>query len=652
MTFCLSLTCSAIASNHLFGPDGGTFGRSNKCDWTLPDPERILSSIHARIMCQGGTFFLLDESTNGTFLAGEANPIGRGRSIAVSHGMTFVAGRYEIETQLVRIDEPAQTPIEASPSAYPAALPHVGAAGQSLNPLTEPRLGANRDTIGVPLPGRQSLDPLDYLGGDPVPDHAATSAPGQPLHPEQVPAEFGPGPAAQSPLPHGMAPQAMSPMPDSSGVTTSLQARANSAAPLGQGVRPMPTSDLGSSGGPVIPDVSDFAAPSPQAADNRSVPTPSPAATKASSGTGDVIPEDFLSDLMKRPSENGQSAPKIAGPIIPNEFEPTGTQKAATSAPVPADLSGRSSAANVGKANGSSQAPAGLSPALKADEVEIRPPLPTASGAVPVPKPPSGVDHMEALKARREKRVAALEQKAKIAQRPPSSELAGRPKNPDPLEPPSRSAALPTSPSPDAKNTQLVAALLKGLGFPDASVPADKQEDLMSDVGAMARELAEGMVTLLSARKMVKSEFRMDETQIQPEENNPYKLFKVGELALDEMLLTRTGGFLSPEDATKAAFQDIQGHTIVMMTAMQRALKILFERVSPEALADEGEADGGLRIRGLGARKGKWEAATQNYQKMSGNFEPVIRQIIMEAFAQVQEEQARRTSKEFWEKRK
>lgn len=157
---------------------------------------------------------------------------------------------------------------------------------------------------------------------------------------------------------------------------------------------------------------------------------------------------------------------------------------------------------------------------------------------------------------------------------------------------------------------------------------------------------------LLSARRMVKTEFRMDETQVQPEENNPFKHFKMAELALDELFLTRSGGFQAPAEAAGSAFEDVKQHVILTMAAMQRAVRLLMERLGPQTIERESEDDGALRIRGLGARKGKWEAYTETHARMSGNLDSVAKQIIAEAFAQVQEEQARRVASQYWESKK
>src|SRR5690242_21061747 len=54
-----------------YGParDDFEIGRQGG-DWTLPDPERIVSSRHCRIAYQDGGYWLHDLSRNGTFVNG------------------------------------------------------------------------------------------------------------------------------------------------------------------------------------------------------------------------------------------------------------------------------------------------------------------------------------------------------------------------------------------------------------------------------------------------------------------------------------------------------------------------------------------------------------------------------------------------------
>jgi len=231
----------------------------------------------------------------------------------------------------------------------------------------------------------------------------------------------------------------------------------------------------------------------------------------------------------------------------------------------------------------------------------------------------------------------------------PGGNYSGRDSGMEFAQPEPLRTADPASPVSEA---ELLEILFNGMGFSEVRMDSDRQRQVAGEVGSMVRAISEGLVQLLVARNMLKIEFRMDETQVSAEENNPFKYFKIPELALDELFITRSGGFQSPEDAVSSAFSDIQHHVMLSTAAMQRALTLLFNRMSPDAISREAEDEGGLRIRGLGTRKGKWETFIETHSRMSGNIDEIARQIIADAFAQVQEEQARRVSSDHWGKNK
>ncbi len=663
MTVTLTLSCQQTGTSHTFGPEGGTLGRSQRCDWVLPDGERILSSIHARVICQGGVYYLVDESTNGTFLAGVETPIGRGQSVQIGQTTNFQIGRYLITAHL-KAAEPAPAP--PPPPPLTATQTHQSPPHTQRPPSSriDAQLSPNSDTSGAAVRTKQSLDPLDYLSGGltklsqpqarPIASRAGYSpAPGATADPMAYLDRTGDQPAPSAPQ-----------NPEFEHPATSLPPQVEPVrAPV---AAPAPASPVYSEPQTSLPAGRPQAGQTPYSQAPNALPHKPQSAEPAPAQ--EVIPVDFLDQLMG--GDLAAAAPSRA---------PT-TPSPATQAPPPPPT------------NAVLNGDQGLSPALKADHIEILTPQsakePQPDRPVPAMTPraaPTGgadpIDHLAALKARRERRLAELDEKAKLSApgvRPPARPAANPPTPPLPTPPIGRSQTPPTgpvasqagatatasapqrpappptpsSPSFPKDDEQLTHAFLVGLGFPDAKVGAEKRAALMEEAGGMIRELAQGMVVLLSARKMLKSEFRMDETQIAPEENNPFKHFKVGELAIDEMLLTKSGGFQKPDQATRQAFQDLQAHTMITMAAMQRAMRIMFERLSPDMLAEDDEDAGGLRIRGLGAKKGKWETAKQNYSRIRSDFDGVMRQIIMEAFAQTEEEQARRQSRDYWENRK
>ncbi|WP_062261203.1 type VI secretion system-associated FHA domain protein TagH [Endozoicomonas arenosclerae] len=83
-----------------FSMAGGSIGRSDSNNWVLPDIERIVSSMHAQIVFQESNYFLLDQSTNGTFLNGSEKAIGKGQQIQLNDGDVISMGHYQLKAVL------------------------------------------------------------------------------------------------------------------------------------------------------------------------------------------------------------------------------------------------------------------------------------------------------------------------------------------------------------------------------------------------------------------------------------------------------------------------------------------------------------------------------------------------------------------------
>lgn len=82
-------------SSHTFPEAGGTLGRGSNNLWVLDDPNKYMSSVHAKIACVAEQYFLTDLSTNGTFLNGAAEPIGNGNQVGLNDGDRFTISDYE-----------------------------------------------------------------------------------------------------------------------------------------------------------------------------------------------------------------------------------------------------------------------------------------------------------------------------------------------------------------------------------------------------------------------------------------------------------------------------------------------------------------------------------------------------------------------------
>lgn len=82
-------------TQRVFNEEGGDIGRAESNSWVLNDPERYISSRHCSIEFEEGVYYLVDCSTNGTFLGGADEAMGKGQRAALSDGMNFCVGDYE-----------------------------------------------------------------------------------------------------------------------------------------------------------------------------------------------------------------------------------------------------------------------------------------------------------------------------------------------------------------------------------------------------------------------------------------------------------------------------------------------------------------------------------------------------------------------------
>lgn len=78
---------------------GIEIGRAGDVDWQLPDPQKLISSIHAEIVFERGVFLLRDRSRNGTYVNG-ARIDGSAREVQLRNADRISIGHYEITATL------------------------------------------------------------------------------------------------------------------------------------------------------------------------------------------------------------------------------------------------------------------------------------------------------------------------------------------------------------------------------------------------------------------------------------------------------------------------------------------------------------------------------------------------------------------------
>jgi len=102
-----SLGATATA---LIGIQGGSIGRSRDNELVLPDANRYVSAHHARIRYRDGGYLIEDTSTNGVYLNGSTDPVGKLGPQPLRSGDVIRLGNYQVRV----LDESAAAVSDAS----------------------------------------------------------------------------------------------------------------------------------------------------------------------------------------------------------------------------------------------------------------------------------------------------------------------------------------------------------------------------------------------------------------------------------------------------------------------------------------------------------------------------------------------------------
>jgi type VI secretion system protein len=185
-------------------------------------------------------------------------------------------------------------------------------------------------------------------------------------------------------------------------------------------------------------------------------------------------------------------------------------------------------------------------------------------------------------------------------------------------------------------------SFLSGAGLAPITMTEQERRELMQVVGAVFREVVQGLVEVLAARTSIKSEFRLSQTTIRPTENNPLKFSMSVDDALLALVTKRGQGYLEPVDAVREAFDDIKAHQVAFIAGMQMALTHMLRRFDPKALEERMGQEKGLGGL-LGSKKAKhWDAFTLLYETMTSEAKDDFEDLFGREFARAYEEQVQK----------
>ena len=201
----------------------------------------------------------------------------------------------------------------------------------------------------------------------------------------------------------------------------------------------------------------------------------------------------------------------------------------------------------------------------------------------------------------------------------------------------------PVPPVADSQQPDLLQAFLRGAGLDQLRLDKADACAQMESIGRSYRLMVEGLIDVLRARASLKGEFRMQQTMIQPAENNPLKFAPNADEAL--LLLLRHGNqaFMAPDIAVRDSFDDLRAHQLAVMAGVEAAIKHLLTRFEPTQLEERMDKPAGLSSLFNGSRQAQyWQQFTELYSNISREAQEDFQDLFGREFSRAYEEHSAR----------
>lgn len=558
-----------------FDQGGGSIGRSYDNHLTLPDQDKIISRHHGDIRYENGGFVYRDVSTGGTWFCNENRLLENGNTLTLHDGDRLKIGEYELQVKF-----------EASGQSFPGLLAGMGGHQE----FGEQGIQNSFDLNITPL---FSDDPL-------------------------IP------PLSQNEAPKASSSDSFINQPD-------VSAFQQNFSPPG-----------------ILPIAGDFFFDDILSDASASAPV---------SGKADDLgfPDDWFGDLglgtdaAKRPAPATESpVPLVQSALLPGELFPASSPAPAVVQVDPLDFevladppikSGRFDPAlsqadpihaDVNQNQWANSAPSSVQDAtlIRQNQENVKPPL--------AEKPSANVERQTAMPAENPAAIIDIPQPgrpippARVASVPSAAEYS-----PPPIV---NTTEVPNPKAEESARLDLFKCFLEGAEIADGFPPLTQQEQIkaMRSVGRVYREMVDGMMRVLLARKMEKSMIALqqsDVTQYRRGEYNPLKIFPTPEETIEEMVCQKNPAYIGPAEAVREGFADIQNHQMAMRAGMQAAMGGFLKRVNPKEFEE-------MFKEGIVFQKKTkcWDAYCKAYPKL---VEEAMEDLFGETFAQAYREQLR-----------
>jgi len=192
-----------------------------------------------------------------------------------------------------------------------------------------------------------------------------------------------------------------------------------------------------------------------------------------------------------------------------------------------------------------------------------------------------------------------------------------------------------------AESASGLEAFCRGAGIDPTNLPSDAQHALLTVAGQMLREVVLGLMEALKGRSDLKSRLRLNQTTIQPSENNPLKFSASVDEALVKLLDAHGSRYLGPVESIRNSFTDLRTHQAALSVAIQAAIDELMNRIEPGELQER--FDRGLKrgsILGAANRMKYWDLYIEFYQALNQRNEQGLPVLFAEELARTYAERA------------
>lgn len=184
--------------------------------------------------------------------------------------------------------------------------------------------------------------------------------------------------------------------------------------------------------------------------------------------------------------------------------------------------------------------------------------------------------------------------------------------------------------------------LIESMGLSKWNLDKKKMVQISATVGVLVRESMEGMMRVLSFRKKIKEEFRINVTTIQPVENNPLKFSANIDDALENMFIKENKAYKEPIEAVREGFQGIAEHQVAVLAGMQAAFKGMLDRFDPETLEKRFEKYRKSGLIQFGQKGKNWESYKEFHNELVNNIDNSFQHLFGYDFVQAYEDQLQR----------